>query len=259
MDNLGWIKLHRKLLDNPYMRRPAYLSVWMHLLLHAQHDSSQSIIFKGERIMLRPGQLACGRKQLSEWTGVSEGTVQRILKTLKNEQQIEQQTSSEFRLITILNWGSYQKSEQLNEQPVNNERTTSEQPVNTIQECKKIRMKEEKKESPLIFESLGDLEEVFCSLKENRKNLKKPMTPVSEGLLRKKILKMSAQFGAKAMKEQVELSIENGWSGVFPPKGILPQKHDLGKEERDRKADEALRKKVAEREIFISQNPQYKQ
>jgi hypothetical protein len=52
--------------------------------------------------------------------------VQRILKTFKSEQQIEQQTTSRNRLITIVAWNEYQKSEQQNEQQVNNKRTTSE-------------------------------------------------------------------------------------------------------------------------------------
>lgn len=139
MENTGWIKVHRKLVDNPYMRKPAYLAVWMQLLLRAQHDGKQTVLFKGERITLQPGQLTCGRNQLSRWTGVPANSVQRILEVFENEHQIEQRTSNECRLIQILNWTTYQENEQPNEQQMNNKRTTDEQRMNTKQECKNER------------------------------------------------------------------------------------------------------------------------
>ena len=127
----GWIKLHRKTLDNPVITKDTeHLAVWMYLLLNATHTNYESI-FKKERVTLKPGQLITGRKSISKELKVSESKVQRILKTFEIEQQIEQQTSSQNRLITIVNWNEYQKDEHQNEQQVNNERTTSEQQVNT--------------------------------------------------------------------------------------------------------------------------------
>ncbi len=131
MDNNGWIKLHRKTLDNPIICKDAdYFTVWGYLLLSATHKK-YDILWKGEKITLNPGQLITGRKSISNKFNISESKVQRILKKYENEQQIEQQTSNQNRLITINNWYSYQQNEQQNEQPVNNHRTTSEQPVNT--------------------------------------------------------------------------------------------------------------------------------
>lgn len=59
-----------------------------------------------------------------------------IHETPKTEQQIEQQKSSKNRLISIANWIDYQDSEQQIEQQLNNDRTTTEQRLNTLQECK---------------------------------------------------------------------------------------------------------------------------
>lgn len=133
----GWVKLHRKLLDNPVVCKDAeHLAIWMYLLLNATHTNYDSI-FKGERITLTPGQLITGRKSISSVLKINENKVQRVLKTFENEQQIEQQTSNQNRLITILNWNSYQGVEQQSEQQVNNERTTSEQQVNTNKNDKK--------------------------------------------------------------------------------------------------------------------------
>ncbi len=128
--NNGYIKLWRKIKDNPYCRDPDYLAVWVWCLVRATHRPI-STLFQGERLTLKPGQFITSRRSLSEISGVQESKIERILKRLKSEQQIEQQKSNRSRLITILNWDQYQSSEQQIEQPLNSQRTTDEQPVNT--------------------------------------------------------------------------------------------------------------------------------
>lgn len=135
----GWIKLHRKTLDNPIITKDSdYLAVWIYLLLNATHKE-YDVLFKGERITLKKGQLLTGRKSISEKLKIDENKVQRILKTLENEHQIEQQSSNKNRLITIASWDKYQQDEQQDEQQVNNNRTTSEQQVNTNKNVKNIK------------------------------------------------------------------------------------------------------------------------
>ena len=127
----GWIKLHRKTLKNPIVCKDAdHLAVWCYLLLNATHDDLD-VVFGTERITLVPGQLITGRKKIARDLAIDENKVYRILKSLKIEQQIEQQANSKGSLITIVNWESYQKAEQPTEQQVNNERTATEQQVNT--------------------------------------------------------------------------------------------------------------------------------
>lgn len=127
----GWVCLYRKILENPIICKDSdYFAVWCYLLLSATHKKT-SVLFKGKKIVLLPGQLITGRKSIAKKFKIDESKVQRILKTLENEQQIEQQTSSQNRLITIINWYQYQEIEQQNAQQVNNECTTSEQRVNT--------------------------------------------------------------------------------------------------------------------------------
>lgn len=129
--NIGWISLHRKLLNNPIVCKDSdYIAVWIYLLLNATH-SEYDTIFKGERITLKAGQLITGRDSISKHFKINSSKTQRILKKLESEQQIEQQTSNVNRLISIVNWYEYQEGEQQSEQRVNNKRTTSEQRVNT--------------------------------------------------------------------------------------------------------------------------------
>lgn len=140
--NEGWVKLHRSTLENPVVCKDAeHIAVWVYLLLKATHKEKE-MIFSGEKITLKPGQLITGRKKISEWSKVNESKVQRILKSFENEHQIEQQTANKNRLITVVNWDKYQSTEQQFEQQVNNNRTTTEQQLNTNKkernkECKK--------------------------------------------------------------------------------------------------------------------------
>ena len=132
----GWIKIHRKMLENPIICKDSdYLSVWIYLLLNATHKEIPAL-FKGEKITLHPGQLITGRKSMSNKLKISESKIYRIINEYKSEQQIEQQTSNKNSLITILNWNKYQQSEQQNEQQMNNKRTTTEQQLNTDKNVK---------------------------------------------------------------------------------------------------------------------------
>lgn len=127
----GYIKLYRSILDNPVVFKDSdHFAVWCYLLLMATHKGCD-VMFGGERIHLDPGQLTTGRKTIAQKTKVNESKVQRILKLFEIEQQIEQRTDRQCRLISILNWDKYQKSEQRNGQRVNNDWTTSEQRLNT--------------------------------------------------------------------------------------------------------------------------------
>ena len=80
---------------------------------------------------------------------------------LKNEHQIEQQTTSQNRLITIVSWNEYQKSEQPFEQQVNNKRTTSEQQMNTNKNIKNKRIKENNITSLENFYNENDIESLY--------------------------------------------------------------------------------------------------
>ena len=118
-------------MEKGYYKKSDYIHLWIHILLKANH-APKEFWFNGENIMVNRGQFITGRKKLNDETGISESKIERILNFLeKNEQQIEQQKTNRNRLISILNYGRYQLSEQQIEQPVNNQRTTSEQPVNT--------------------------------------------------------------------------------------------------------------------------------
>lgn len=118
----GWISIHRKITEKGWWNKSDYVHLWVHLLLSANHKEKE-FLWNGETIKVKRGQLITGRKTLSKETGIQESKIERILKVFKTEQQIEQQTNNKYRLITILNYSSYQKRTA--------ERTTNEQQMNT--------------------------------------------------------------------------------------------------------------------------------
>jgi len=143
----GWIKLHRKFCEKAfYSKDSEKVHLWVHLLMSANHAGKEELL-GGKPFFCVSGQFTTGRKQLSSETGISESKIERILTYFeKIEQQIEQQKTSTNRLISILNWGQYQQSEQQIEQRVNNDRTTSEQQVNNDRTHLKNERKKEREE-----------------------------------------------------------------------------------------------------------------
>ena len=108
----GWIKLHRKILDNPIIcKDSASLAIWIYLLLNATHQDIPAL-FKGEKIILKKGQLITGRNSIGKQLNISSSKVQRVLKLFENDGQIEQQMNNQNRLISIVNWNKYQEVEQ---------------------------------------------------------------------------------------------------------------------------------------------------
>lgn len=126
----GWIRIHRKLIETSWFNKSDYVHLWLCLLLKANHQDKE--IFVGsEKVLVKRGQLLTSRHKLSEVVHVQENKIYRILKCFENEHQIEQRKTSRYTVITILNYDTYQKSEQVIEQQMNSKRTADEQPMNT--------------------------------------------------------------------------------------------------------------------------------
>lgn len=104
----GWIKIHRKLFNKGYYRNSQYIHLWLHLLLKANHDEKEWL-FKGQIHKARRGEFLTSRITLSKETGIPQSTCEDILNLFEKEQQIQQQKNAKNRLITIINYNSYQK------------------------------------------------------------------------------------------------------------------------------------------------------
>lgn len=132
MSDSGWFRYHRSMDKSLYRNKPDYHSVWCYILSHATHRPYKTTFGKESNvIMLETGQLITSINSIMSVTGVNYSKTRRILKNLKSDYRIDYQTSTVSTLITVVNWCQYQQSEHQSEQPVNNQRITSEQPVTT--------------------------------------------------------------------------------------------------------------------------------
>ena len=140
----GYVKIFRKLLDNPIIMKDAdHLAVWIYLLLNATHKNIDAV-FKGERITLQPGQLITGSKSIGVKLNINYVKVHRIINEFKSEKQIEKQTSNKNSLISILNWYDYQDCEKQNEIQMKSKCKTNEIQVKTNNNDNNVIMKEYK-------------------------------------------------------------------------------------------------------------------
>lgn len=117
----GWILLHKKIWENPrFYKNYKATTIWLWLLTHCNDK----------------GIVTCGRQQIAEDCGVSESCVYRTLKNfskfyLNNDPILNIKPNNRFSTIHILKWSEMQRKVNTS---MNNDRTTSEQPVNTNKE-----------------------------------------------------------------------------------------------------------------------------
>ena len=139
------------------MKDAETLFVWVWLLGNATFEKKR-VLFGGVERELKKGELVTTTKFISNELKINESKVNRILKMLENEKQIERQTTSRNTLIYIVNWEKYQADEKQNEKQVTNERQTndnqmkderqtSEEQMTTIQESNNDKELQEEKES----------------------------------------------------------------------------------------------------------------
>ena len=148
----GWISIHRKMLENPIVCKDNdHLALWIYLLLNATHKE-RKVLFKGEERILKKGELITGRKKLASEINVSEDKVQRMLKLFEKAQQIAQQTSNKNRIVTVLNYSTYQGTAQKDAQQVHNKSTTNQQQMHN--KCTQIKKESLNTLVPVATETL---------------------------------------------------------------------------------------------------------
>ena len=107
----GYIKLYRVLIEKPIWvnSTPEHKSIMITLLLMANHEPNQWE-WMGEKFTVNPGQFVTSLESIREKTGkgISIQSVRSCLKRLKKLQFATEKSTKAGRLITIINWGSYQ-------------------------------------------------------------------------------------------------------------------------------------------------------
>jgi DNA-binding transcriptional MocR family regulator len=127
----GWIKLHRKYLSWEWFTNPNTQSVFLYLLLSANHKDGK---WQGMEVL--SGQHITSIEKLSEKTGLTFQQVRTALNKLKSTGEITSKSTNKYTLITVVNWAFYQgdideSNKQNNMQ--NNKQITSHQQTNNNQ------------------------------------------------------------------------------------------------------------------------------
>jgi len=127
----GWIKLHRKAINNGWLKNHKLWVFWTYCLLKAAHKKYYQLVgFK--KIEILPGQFIFGRNKASKETGLSSQSIRTCAKALENMKNITIKTTNKFSMITITEWLIYQDdnmriNQQANQQLTNSQPTTNQQ------------------------------------------------------------------------------------------------------------------------------------
>ena len=141
MDNNGWIKIHRKLLEWEWADEPNMVALWIHLLLNANFEES-----KWHGMSIPRGAFLTTQSELCHKTGLSRRSLRTCLNRLKSTNEVTIKTTKLFTIITICKYDSYQFSKETNrpnERPSGDQRPTNDRPTIIIEEEKEIKNEEE--------------------------------------------------------------------------------------------------------------------
>ena len=130
----GYIKLHRKILENAIFRKPKVSHLFNYCLLRANW-SDKTICWNGQPLVVERGSFITGRKQIALETGLSEQNVRYALRTLHTFGMVKPssvKSTSKFTYLTVCNYNDYQHLEdEANQQ--SNQQVTSNQPASNQQ------------------------------------------------------------------------------------------------------------------------------
>lgn len=111
--NMGFIKLHKSMLDWEWIREPNVVILFLHILLRANYKDKNH---KGN--LIKRGSFVTSRDELAHKTGLTVQQVRTALSHLKSTNEITIKTSRKGSIITVTNWDNYQDINQQDNQKV---------------------------------------------------------------------------------------------------------------------------------------------
>lgn len=104
----GWIKLHRKVFENPVVCKDSdCFIVWVCLLSNAA-SRRVKVLFGKRKITLEAGRPACSGSKIARKLNINREKVRRIFAFFAKEGQIVQQIEPYGQVIIICSWSDYQ-------------------------------------------------------------------------------------------------------------------------------------------------------
>lgn len=140
MAEQGWIKLHRKFINWEWYDEPTVKSVFIDLILNANH---QATAWHGHEI--EKGSFVTSVADIAARNGLTTQQVRSALKKLEKTGEISKKATNKNTLIIVLGYAKYQDLIDT-EQQTNNKQTTNKQQTNNKQTTNSLYNKNEKNE-----------------------------------------------------------------------------------------------------------------
>ena len=142
--NLGFIKLHRQILDSSVFNDAKLLKIFIWCLLRANHKDTKILGDDYQEVELKRGQFVFGLISASEKLNMPKSSIYRMIKRLESLGLVTRKVGSRFSIVSVCKYSSYQDSK--NEVGMKLERSWNEvgMKVETDKNDKNVRMKEER-------------------------------------------------------------------------------------------------------------------
>ena len=141
MNENGFVKLFRKLVDWKYAQFPNAVALWVHILIRANWKDGY---FMGHEIPR--GSLATSMQGLAEQTGMNRSTVIKWIKRFEDDGQIECVRTQRFTIIKVSNYRAFQDVDSDGYQQLNQQQNQQLGQQQSQQQGQHNRRKKEEKE-----------------------------------------------------------------------------------------------------------------
>jgi hypothetical protein len=154
---VGYIKIHRELAAKPIWESSTVEQkvILITLLLMANFNEKQWE-WKGQKFIAKPGQFVTSLDNIAKnaGSGVSIRNIRTALKRFENFDFLTNESTKTGRLITIVNWASYQSQDEQPTKIVTKTRQRGDKDLTTREEGKKDKKVRKEKNSDFLLQDI---------------------------------------------------------------------------------------------------------
>lgn len=181
----GWVKVHRKLMDNPIWSDSNYIKLWLYCLMKAAHKENDMLI-GNQVVKVGRGQFVTGRDSLEKDMNrgvkpsnrLSALSWWRYLKNLENMGMLNIKSNNKYSVVSIDNYELYQsidsQSDQQDDQEMNIKCSADDQQLITNKNVKNVKNDKKIKKYSFDQSHMKMAEYLLLKIKENKPDFKDP-------------------------------------------------------------------------------------
>jgi len=227
----GWIKLHRGLIDWEWYTDHNTCRLFIHCIVRANYDAKN---WRG--ISIARGQFWTSLPTLQSETGLSASQIRTSLNKLISTGEIAVKSQAQGRMVTVLEYESYQQDDRQNDNLVTDQSQTSDRPVTAN--------KNVKKDKNVIIIPDGINQPAWNEWVAYRNSKKKTVSQVAA----KKQFKLLANYAFEVQQQIIDQSIQNDYQGLFEPKGNTNEVNQRSNQPRKSSVVDRVHARANERE-----------